>query len=1221
VSPASRRVGSSVAPSSVSLPVGTWKALGPAPIGYEPVSCLCTSTVPEFVAGGGKFGDHNSGRVTSLVAIPSGAHAGRIVAGSAGGGVWTSDDAALTWTPRTDQAPSLAIGSLAEDPSNPDHLIAGMGEGHSAPGLDGFYGFGILSSTDGGTTWTVQNPGGVFNNTHIPAVAIENSKQMYAGTSTGLFVTTDGGSTWTQPPSVAGVVGAGNEVDAVVVDPLNPATVFIGARGPSVSLAESTDRGVTWSAANSCSSCPGGKVVPACAACGADVALAIAPSNPNVLYASLGSGVGGGGPCCPVALYQTTDASNPPPVGPHWKQLTSAPDYTGNDYSYGGTCGTSAGANCEQGGYDNVVVVDPANASHVLAGGETVVESPDVTTNQWNNVNGQQFNTPKNALHPDQHALAFGPDGKVWIGDDGGVYLYDPVSKKISNGNGRGDHGLEITQFYPGFFESDGFLFGGAQDNAEVRLEEPIRGPFTPWYSQGVDCCDAGGAAVVVDPDPNCVCELNFWVRNKGLYRADLNFKHVAGITPPGTGAPFIPPMLVVPNNTDWSSPTVFFGMTDLWRTTNPSASPPSWTRVTGIAQKVTAITVSPTNPQVVYVGFYDGTVEVSTDGGATFTKLAASPFACGANCAAQQVTGLSVDPTNPQAITASFGGNLNSIPTRTSQSAPEVAQYPATPGGGTWAPITGNLASVDNNAAVSHVIYDQGALLAATDSGVYGSVTAAGPSTSWSKIGSGLPNVQVQDIAVDPATQDLYVVTHGRGAWVLSANGAQAWGYSSFGGLGDGSTTSGDPNCGPSCSDVARRVLAGSTQKVTPLLRNVTGVAEGYSNGLAVLSNGTVASWGWNDTGQLGDGTTANSDLPALVCADGATAPCGNNVLSGVTAVAAGDPGSQALSNFGGDGLALLKNGTVVAWGLNEDGELGDGTITNSSVPVQVCAVGAAAPCKDNVLSGVTAIAAGGGHNLALLNNGTVVAWGLNSEGELGTGSAIGPDSCFAGDSCSKTPVAVAGLTNVKAVSAGYLHGLALLNDGTVWAWGRGTDGELGSGTSNTTASPTQVCAAGASAPCGTFLTGVSAVAAGNGYSLGLLSSGTVLSWGDNTNCELGDGSCGTGTNRYVPGAVCAVGATAPCGTNVLTGAYAISAGLDFVTALTNDTIHDGAARSWGYGGNGEIDRGIPFSAATPVIACQAGSPSGNVCGVQDELAGVTNIAAGGVNALASVG
>ncbi len=195
-----------------------------------------------------------------------------------------------------------------------------------------------------------------------------------------------------------------------------------------------------------------------------------------------------------------------------------------------------------------------------------------------------------------------------------------------------------------------------------------------------------------------------------------------------------------------------------------------------------------------------------------------------------------------------------------------------------------------------------------------------------------------------------------------------------------------------------------------------LTAISAGGEFSLGLLSDGKVVAWGENGEGQLGDGTrtgpqtcgrerTACSDVPVTV-----------SKLRDVTAIAAGASHS----------LALLKNGTVMAWGDNESGELGDATVgEQSDEPVPVSG-----------LSDVRAIAAGANDSLALLRNGTVMAWGSNQSGELGDGTSEGQ---------SEAPVPVSRLRDVTAIAAGDGFNLALLKNGTVMAWGEGVNGELG--------------------------------------------------------------------------------------------------------------------------------------------------------------------------------
>src|SRR5262249_18751587 len=150
------------------------------------------------------------------------------------------------------------------------------------------------------------------------------------------------------------------------------------------------------------------------------------------------------------------------------------------------------------------------------------------------------------------------------------------------------------------------------------------------------------------------------------------------------------------------------------------------------------------------------------------------------------------------------------------------------------------------------------------------------------------------------------------------------------------------------------------------------------------------------NAKGQLGNGGKENSYVPAPVSG-----------LGEAKAVSIESLGS------GSGGLALLASGTVQAWGLNEFGQLGDGGSEASVLPVPVSG-----------LSEVTAVAAGEQQNLALLKQGTVMAWGATT---------TGPEKCEVSAACSKTPVPVSGLSGVSSISAGGGFDLALLNDGTV--------------------------------------------------------------------------------------------------------------------------------------------------------------------------------------------
>jgi alpha-tubulin suppressor-like RCC1 family protein len=197
------------------------------------------------------------------------------------------------------------------------------------------------------------------------------------------------------------------------------------------------------------------------------------------------------------------------------------------------------------------------------------------------------------------------------------------------------------------------------------------------------------------------------------------------------------------------------------------------------------------------------------------------------------------------------------------------------------------------------------------------------------------------------------------------------------------------------------------------------------------ILTRSAAAAWGFNDLGELGNGAANDGVYPNWAAVTG--------LSSGVVQVSAGN--SYA--------LALTSDGSVWAWGGNGSGQLGDGTTTESNVPVQV-----------TDLTGIVAVSAGSDVSVALRSDGTVWTWGGNTGGDLGDGTTT----------ASSTPVEVTGLTGVTQIAAGGAFVLALRSDGTVWAWGSNESGELGTGTGSDSDVPVQV----------TGLSRVTAIAAG---------------------------------------------------------------------------------------------------------------------------------------------
>ena len=367
------------------------------------------------------------------------------------------------------------------------------------------------------------------------------------------------------------------------------------------------------------------------------------------------------------------------------------------------------------------------------------------------------------------------------------------------------------------------------------------------------------------------------------------------------------------------------------------------------------------------------------------------------------------------------------------------------------------------------------------------------------------------------------------------AAGTVEAWGSNSDGQLGNGSTGG--------SSDTPGQVSS---------LTDIKDVAAGGRHSLTLKNDGTVLAWGANYFGQLGNGSTGgSSNTPGQV-----------SNLTDVKAIAISGPHS----------LALKNDGTVWAWGYNYYGQLGDG---NSGIDPNTNADFVSnTPVQASGLTDVKAIAAGEGFSLALKNDGTVWAWGNNFFGQLGDGnSGIDPDSDTGDAVVSDTPVQVKGengvgfLTNVKAIAAGGGHSLALKNGGTVRAWGKNFFGQLGDGSNTDRKLPVTV-----TTPKGVPFKGVSAIAAGANHSLALKTNGTMRAWGFNGEGQLGDKSK---TDRNVPLPVRTPGGS------VFSGVEAIAGGETHSLALKTD----GTVRAWGNNSNGELgDGNAPTDRTTPV-------------------------------------
>jgi alpha-tubulin suppressor-like RCC1 family protein len=340
----------------------------------------------------------------------------------------------------------------------------------------------------------------------------------------------------------------------------------------------------------------------------------------------------------------------------------------------------------------------------------------------------------------------------------------------------------------------------------------------------------------------------------------------------------------------------------------------------------------------------------------------------------------------------------------------------------------------------------------------------------------------------------------------IRGSNYVQAWGYNNSGQLGD------ELNSSINFSKIPLAVNSSN-------LDSAIMVSAGYQHSLAIGSDGYIWVWGNNDSGQLGTGNAVNKTIP--------TYKDKNNkiILNDIVMVSAGFQHS----------LALQSNGIVWAWGSNEFGQLGDGSTTNSNVPVIV----------SELPPDIVAISAGYFHSLALTSDGDIWAWGSNQYGQLGdntTSDRLVPVKVFTESSSEYRG-------DFTAIEAGKNHSVALTSAKYVWAWGRNNLGQVGDNSTTDRKYPvkTRVSAS-------VDLTEITSIAAGGDFSLALKSAATVWAWGENSSGQLGINST----------ALSSFAKQVKTGSSTfLIGITAISAGGSHSLALKSDST------VWAWGGD----------------------------------------------------
>jgi alpha-tubulin suppressor-like RCC1 family protein len=367
-------------------------------------------------------------------------------------------------------------------------------------------------------------------------------------------------------------------------------------------------------------------------------------------------------------------------------------------------------------------------------------------------------------------------------------------------------------------------------------------------------------------------------------------------------------------------------------------------------------------------------------------------------------------------------------------------------------------------------------------------------------------------------------------------------WGYNSDYELGNGGNT----------NTTATILVSVYGSLVT---RGVVLGACGSYHTVALASDGTLHAWGQNNYGQLGTtGGTTSATIPTMV----------NNG----TGQLAGSRTAAAVACGGVYTVAIATDGTLHAWGTNNNGQLGTGGTTNAYIPTMV-------NNATGLLAGgrlAAAVACGFNHTVALASDGTLHTWGYNGYGQLGT-STGGTANAYLPTIVNNGTGLLAGSRLAAAVACGGNHTVALASDGTVHSWGLNTNGQLGTGGAVNVTIPTIInngtglLAGGRSA---------TAVVCGSTHTVALASDGTLHAWGTNNNGQLGTSTGGT-ANASIPTMV-------NNGTGLLAGsrsAATVACGGNHTVALATD----GTLHAWGLNTNGQLGTGDTTNCFIPTI------------------------------------
>ncbi len=682
-----------------------------------------------------------SGRVTAIDVDLS--DESRIFAGTASGGVWLSENGGISWAPIFDKQHVLSIGAIAINQSNPAEIWVGTGEGNPRNSQNS--GAGIYKSIDGGKTWTFK---GLKDSRIIHRIIIDETRPgtVYVGAQgaqwgksamRGVFKTTDGGDNWDKVLYVNEGVGIAD----LVVDPTNPnkliaamwefgrTPAFFNSGGPGSGLYITYDGGANWKKLSPKEGLPKGDL--------GRIGLSFAPSNPNIVYALVEAKKN--------ALYKSFDG------GATWKKHSEHQNIGNRPFYY----------------YDLFVDTKDANRVYSLYtyvsrstdGGKTF----DIIADYGNNV------------HPDHHAFWISPTNPDYLidGNDGGMNI-----SKDGGDTWRFVTNLPVGQFYHVNVDDD-FpynVYGGMQDNGtwvgpaftlkrggitnadwqEVYFGDGFDAAPKPGNNRYVYAMSQGGNVGLVDRETG----VNRFIKPNNPDTTDLRYNWNAAFA--------------LKPNTDcglyYGSQFVHYSMDcgESWQIISPDLTTNDTSKQHqdisgGLTIDATnaenntcilAIAPSPVDDQVIWVGTDDGNVQITRNGGETWTNLIS------------RMPQLPKTAWVPQIeLSTTNAGEAFVVVNNYRQNDWSAYLYHTTDYGATWRRL------VDDNdvsSFVTSITQDQkepNLLFLGTDAGLYISFDKGG---KWEKWNNGLPSVQIRDMKIQSTFDDLVFGTFGRAFWVL---------------------------------------------------------------------------------------------------------------------------------------------------------------------------------------------------------------------------------------------------------------------------------------------------------------------------------------------------------------------------------------------------------------------------------------------------------------------